>query len=170
MQQKHQNKTSRTPINLNEFVSMIEQWEHLTGNKHSAESVKDQIKVLVEEVKETVSAVDESNPKLLLDGLVDTAFCAISALIKLHKQGFDVVGAAEATAENNLSKFVHVEDQDAATDLANAAQKNTGTIRWSPCGEFMHLQDSEGKVRKHPRFVSNDLSRFVPMSNPWVLS
>lgn len=136
----------------------------LAGNtqKVSFADMKNQHKLILEEIGEITEAFDENDPVELLDGVVDS-FVVLSGLAsKLESLGFDVSKALAQTAENNLSKFPQSEKVAMDTvDMYDAKGIKT-MATFNQLYNAWVITDENGKVRKPTTFVDNDLSNCVP--------
>lgn len=138
-------------------------FNEMAGQQVTFAAIKNQMKRIVEEVNEMQAAIDTNNPTELLDGVVDAYYVLNGLAAILDNMGFNVSGALQKTAENNLSKFPEEETvvEDTIVEYTN---KGINLIAdWSNKYQCWSLKDEHGKVRKPVGYVSNDLSEFVPI-------
>jgi hypothetical protein len=132
-------------------------FNRIAGNdkKLTYADLKFYTELLQEELDETKGGVDLENDEEILDGAVDVLVVALGLVQKLEQLGFDVSGAMEAVAQNNLSKYPR-NKEDAVKSLKPG---------WS-CEEYQGAQlwvikDENGKIRKPWNFKSVDLKQFT---------
>jgi len=139
-------------------------FNEMAGQQVTFAAIKNQMKRIVEEVNEMQAAIDTNNPTELLDGVVDTYYVLNGLTSILDRMGFNVSGALQKTAENNLSKF----PEDTAIVEATIDKYSMDGINvvaaWSIKYQCWSIKDEHGKVRKPVGYVSNDLSEFVPIA------
>jgi hypothetical protein len=132
--------------------------------KVGLDDIKNQYEVVLEEVKETGQAVKENNPVKVLDGVVDSFVTLLGLAKQLEELGFDVLGACQQVADDNLQKFPIEEDtaidsvKSFKTKGINVKAKEVGT---GDAAAFV-LLDENNKVRKPIDFKGTDLSEYVP--------
>jgi hypothetical protein len=82
-------------------------FNHLAGKAvvTGYEELNNQLKLIEEELKETREALDKQNKEGILDGAIDVAVTLFGFMQILENMKFDVAGASEAVATNNLTKF-----------------------------------------------------------------
>ncbi len=133
-------------------------FNRIAGNdkKLTYADLKFQTELLQEELNETYDSITIGNDEEILDGAIDVLVVALGLVQKLERLGFDVSGAMEAVAQNNLSKYPSNEE-DAVKSLEPgwSCTQDQGTSLWV-------IKDGAGKIRKPWNFKSVDLSQFTP--------
>lgn len=130
--------------------------------------IKAQLDLIQEELKETYEALEASDNTKLLDGYCDIMVTAFGLGQQLEVLGMDIDRASRATAENNLDKYIWVEEDPASAvkvvlDSVHALREKgvEATYELNPDYHCYVIKDSNNKVRKPCTFKSNDLSEFV---------
>lgn len=131
------------------------------------QDLRRQVKLIQEELNETNKAIMERNMEAALDGVVDVLVTALGLAQQLESLGCNLSGAAVATSENNLTKFLPTSTKDLSRVIAEevAKFKEAGievTHRVDTERGFVVFKDANDKIRKPSFFVSNDLRDFVP--------
>ena len=133
-------------------------FNRIAGNdkKLTYADLKFYTELLQEELDETKGGVDLENDEEILDGAVDVLVVTLGLVQKLERLGFDVSGAMEAVAQNNLSKYPSNEE-DAVKSLEPgwSCTQDQMTSLWV-------IKDHVGKIRKPWNFKSVDLKQFTP--------
>lgn len=81
------------------------------------EAMENQAKRVLEEVKETLEAIEDRNVKETLDGVVDISVTALYMPFMTQSKEIDVKGAMAEVAANNLAKiFKYYSDAEATKD------------------------------------------------------
>jgi len=126
--------------------------------------LKKQYELINEELKETYEALQQNNPKEVLDGVIDVMVTAIGFIQKLESLGINVQEAMGKTALNNLSKYPITEA--VAIESAEMYDKQGIDVQVTYNSEYdvFVIKDENDKVRKPSNFVSNDLSPYIPES------
>ena len=128
--------------------------------------LRNQIKLIEEELKETKKAVMQNDMEKALDGVVDVLVTAFGLAQQLENLGCDVAGAALATSDNNLTKYMP-DGPDLPRRIAEETMyfKNQGiNVKHyiSPVSGVVVFKDENDKIRKPSFYVSNDLKAFIP--------
>lgn len=130
--------------------------------------IKAQLDLIQEELNETYDALEENDNTKLLDGYCDIMVTAMGLGQQLEVLGMDIDRASRATAENNLDKYIWVEDDTESAVRAVLASVHAlrekgveATYELNPDYHCYVIKDSNNKVRKPCTFKSNDLSEFV---------
>jgi hypothetical protein len=134
--------------------------------KITLEDIKNQYKVVLEEVKETGEAIEENNPVKVLDGVVDSFVTLLGLAKQLEESGFDVLGACQQVAFDNLQKFPTEEDiakasVDSLVNKGVNAQYVESEIETFEGTPYVIL-NGNNKVLKPINFKATDLSEYVP--------
>jgi len=125
------------------------------------DSLKDQLKVLQEEVRETGEALDKNNAVEVLDGCVDVLVVVMGMLAKLARKGIDVGQSMKLVGENNLTKVL--QDYSIAEQTV-AESKVPLYIYPSPLKDvFVVKRQGDNKITKPKGFKSVDLSGCIPV-------
>lgn len=134
--------------------------------KITLEDIKNQYKVVLEEVKETGEAIEKNNPVKVLDGVVDSFVTLLGLAKQLEELGFDVLGACKQVALDNLLKFP-TEETIAKASVESLANKGVkaryveSEVELVVSNVFVIL-DNNNKVRKSIDFKGTELSEYVP--------
>ncbi len=128
----------------------------------SHKDLREQFKLIVEELKETCDGLATNNPEEVLDGTVDVMVTAIGLLQKLQNLGMDVNKALYKTAVNNLSKFPTTEAVAIETAEMYERQGVDVVVEFKSDFDVFVIKDTNDKVRKPSDFVSNDLKDCIP--------
>lgn len=127
------------------------------------ESLKEQIKLIREELDELEEAVEFNQPIEKLDGLCDIVVTALGFGQMLDAQDYIVYEALDAVADNNLSKRIWTEDDMAATqEKYNALGVEVVFDYDQISGSWMCKKVGSGKVMKPASFSSVNLKPYVP--------
>jgi NTP pyrophosphatase (non-canonical NTP hydrolase) len=132
------------------------------SQKVDKEDLNNQVKLIQEELKETIDAIDVDNQVETIDGAVDLLFVTMGLLQKLSNSGYDTETAMKKVAENNLSKFP-TDFKIVTESIKHYADKGI-KVTWSFNNEYKCyvLFDENNKVRKPVDYISVDLSDCVP--------
>lgn len=124
--------------------------------------IKEQYKLIHEEVKEIEEGIELNDPEEVLDGAIDTLVTVLGLLQKLENAGFDIEKALVKTASNNFSKYTP--NEEVALDSFDFYEKKgiPVTVTYNGNHDVYVIKDSSNKVRKPVDFVSNDLKDCVP--------
>jgi hypothetical protein len=147
-----------------EFQAKQDLFNELAGkaDKYSYDDLFNQYLLIVEEgYHEGKEAFEQDNAVKLLDSFVDTLFVVLGALQKMKNAGFDVEGAMQQVADDNLSKF----PIDTFEMLSTVEKYNNEGIQVSVrrIGEFYVIQNkATGKILKPIGFKQTDLSKYCP--------
>lgn len=132
------------------------------------ERIKNQLKLIQEELNETVEALEANDNTGLLDGYCDIMVTTIGFGQQLEQLGMNIGEACLETSKNNLSKFIwEEEDSDMSFYLIQQSQRqylNKGinvTYELNPVYGCYVLKDENNKVRKPINYVSNDVSEYT---------
>lgn len=123
-----------------------------------------QIKLIKEELLELEESVETDNQKETLDGICDVLVTSLGFAQMLTHQGYDVYGALEEVADNNLTKFPSTYDIVVDTfnwfkteypDVTLTASPDQTKSKWV-------IKDQNGKVRKPINYESVVLTNYLP--------
>lgn len=130
----------------------------------SYQDIENQYKVIKEEVKETGKAIEEYNPVKVLDGVVDSLVTILGLAKQLEELGFDVLGACQQVAYDNLQKFPT--EEATAIDSVESFKNKGVVVKFEEVevdgSNVFVLLDANNKVRKPVDFKGTDLSKYVP--------
>ena len=155
---------------VKQLVGMTEDFNNIKSNWSNKEltlaDLKNQFKLIQEEVRELQEGLEDNDPVEILDGALDVLVVTVGLLQQLQDSGVNVEQAAIETGMNNLSKFTMNETLANSTqehyDL-NFPELNVKRFQHS-CnfGKYYVFKDKNNKVRKPVGFTPNDLSSFIP--------
>lgn len=124
------------------FNDIAENLNNVTLTKLEA-----QMKVFIEESKETVDAFTNKDSVELLDGICDS-FVTLAGLMQMaDKMGFKVDEALQRVNENNLSKFIPYASPEIVILPQGWNMDNNKEYN------MLVIKDENGKIRKPPSFV-----------------
>lgn len=152
--------------NLVKFDSLCFKLNDIAGklNNLTKKDIENQLKLIQEELTETVDDLAAGDKVGVLDGYTDLMVTVFGLGEMLKALGFKTEQSLIATAENNDTKFipgnkVSVVDQ---TLKMYAEQGIECKAEYNAEYDCYVIKDSNGKIRKPVGFVSNDLSVYVP--------
>lgn len=147
-------------MNVQERYNEVEKFNRIAGNLTDVTVAKleAQMKVFIEESKETADAFSNKDSVELLDGICDS-FVTLAGLMQMaEKMGFKVDEALKRVNENNLSKFpTHV-----TYDAKRQYEASEWRVVFDTDYRLYILKDSNGKVRKPVGFKPVQISDLVP--------
>jgi len=150
----------------NDFISDCKLFNIIAGKDGvpTKKTLLEQIELIQEELNETRHDLLSNNYTGLLDGYVDVMVTAAGLGQMLDALKMNTVGAMQATAANNLTKFVPERETEVLIDTLSLYQEKKVPIIYerSPQHNLIVFKDMNNKVRKPSNFVSNDVSSFVP--------
>lgn len=128
------------------------------------EDLKNQYKVVLEEVEELGDELEINNPVKVLDGVVDTLVTVLGMARQLEDLGFDVLGACQQVAFDNLMKYPLTESVAIDTQKFYLDKGINTTYQESitELGKRYVILDVNNKVRKPYNFIGTDLTDYVP--------
>lgn len=151
----------------NEFIRDCQLFNTIAGKAGipTKKALLEQIELIQEELNETKMAIMTNDNVGLLDGYVDVGVTWSGLGQMLDALKMNTLGAMEATAANNLTKFVSEFDTDILIDTLALYQSKSVPIIYErhPDTAMVVFKDMNNKVRKPSNFVSNDVSEFVPV-------
>lgn len=157
------------PYTLNDFKCDVDEFNIIAGKLPEYVLVADiakQVDLVHEEAKELLCDTKLHNYEGVLDGLCDVLYTAAYLMTLMSNAGYDVEGAMQETARNNLSKFIpntpegnirlkQTLEYYGGLNVAVFAELHGPSQQWV-------VKNSVGKVMKPIDFVSNDLRKFIP--------
>lgn len=150
----------------NDFMNDCKLFNAIAGKDGvpTKKALLEQIELIQEELNETKRDLLAGNHTGLLDGYVDVMVTAAGLGSMLDALKMDTLKAMQATAANNLTKFVNENDTDTLITTINLYQDKGVAIIYERNAKHNQVvfKDMQNKVRKPSNFVSNDVSMFVP--------
>lgn len=157
-----------TGYSTNDFMNDCKLFNCIAGKDGvpTKKSLLEQIELIQEELNETKRDLLAGNHTGLLDGYVDVGVTWAGLGQMLDALKMDTLGAMQATAANNLTKFVNENNNDVLIDtLALYQGKNIPIVyERNALHNLVVFKDINNKVRKPSNFVSNDVSKYVPIN------
>ncbi len=152
-------------MNTKKLEKRVKQWNARCGNTSCTKDstleevvsyTLPQAKVILEEVKELLAALEDRDETEIKDGVVDVLFTSLR-LVSLLKNKYDIFGMAEKVCDNNDLKYttneVEICEHDKwdveGTDICEATVEGV---------KYYCLKDENGKVRKWKGFPKVELS------------
>lgn len=133
------------------------------------QDLKNQYKVVLEEVNELGDELEVNNPVKVLDGVVDSLVTILGMAKQLEELGFDVLGACQQVSFDNLQKFPS--NEQVAFDSVEHYLKNGEDVYFEgvslnqddpDSNTVFVLLDNNNKIRKPVGFKGTDLMQYVP--------
>lgn len=156
----------------------VEKFNEIAGAPHNYQTVLNKLKIVLEEVYETLDAVSivgtdlqgnaahELSPvidtKELLDGVVDIIYTVFALPKELEALGYDVFGALETVCENNNTKFVKTASEVELSVRWYASQGVECKSVYNEKHDCYSIVDINQKVRKPLNYKSVELKEFLP--------
>lgn len=149
---------------FNDFQEDVYCFNEVAGKSKlvSYRDLKEQYKLIVEELKETEEGLAKNDPEEVLDGVVDVLVTALGLLQRLESLGINTSDAMRITAGNNWSKFPINEAVAIESAEMYDRQGIDVQVRYNSEYDVFVIKDENDKVRKPSNFVSNDLKNCVP--------
>lgn len=154
-------------MSIEQIEQRIKQWNERCGNTscNNQDTLEDvvrkvlpQAKVILEEAKELVSALDVKDENEIKDGIADVLFTSLR-LVSLLGDKYDVLGMLNAVCDNNDLKYTT--DYDAFVTTEKWWNASTFDIATVVNGVTHYcLKNENGKVVKPKDFPKVDLSVF----------
>lgn len=131
-----------------------------TSEDYSKEAIDNQLKIILSEVQEMVTAYNEETPVDLAAEAVDVVVTVIGLLQKLNNAGIDCYTIAKRIGEKNLEKFPTSIALVEATvkDYADKGIKVTAVANTNHFPVKYTIRDEHGKTRKPLGFTKVNLS------------
>lgn len=152
-------------MQLNKIYNDISKFNMVAGKSpipNDWEQKKNQLARVLEEVKETITAVENKDKLELLDGFCDILYTALYLGEMLKADGIDVQGAMEEVCENNLSKFtLSYEFARKSSWLYENSGVEVYLSQDEETGYFSVKRISDDKVMKLINHQSPDLKKFI---------
>ena len=157
-------------MSIKQIEQRIRQWNERCGNTSCNEQdtlddvvrkVIPQAKVILEEAKELVAALDVKDENEIKDGIADVLFTSLR-LVSLLGDKYDVLGMLNAVCDNNDLKYTTNQVEFFAAggvwDKLSDGCKNEVTEIDGVT--YYSLKNENGKVVKPKDFPKIDLSKF----------
>lgn len=153
--------------NLQDLYEDVDLFNKVAGKAapKSKEDLLNQLRLVQEELNETVAAVQAGDAVESLDGAIDTAVTLFGFIKQLETLGAKVGEAACNTAYNNMSKFTDFETAQATVEQLRKSNPNqvftSEPYIMSQDSIVWVIKDGHGKVRKPINYKKNDIARFA---------
>lgn len=154
-------------MSIEKIEQRIKQWNERCGNTSCNEQdtldavvrkVMPQAKVILEEAKELVVALEAKDENEIKDGIADVLFTSLR-LVSLIGDKYDVLGMLNVVCDNNDLKYTT--DYDAFVTTEKWWNADTFDIATVVDGvTYYCLKNENGKVVKPKDFPKVDLSEF----------
>lgn len=154
-------------MSIKQIEQRIKQWNERCGNTSCnkqdtlddvVRKVMPQAKVILEEAKELVVALEDKDENEIKDGIADVLFTSLR-LVSLLGDKYDVLGMLNAVCDNNDLKYTT--DYDAFVTTQKWFNADTFDIATVVDGvNYYCLKNENGKVVKPKDFPKVDLSEF----------
>lgn len=148
-------------MNIQERYNEVKRFNEIGGNLHDVtlEKLEAQMKVFIEESKETADAFTNKDSVELLDGICDS-FVTLAGLMQMaERMGFEVNEALQRVNQNNLSKFPHgvIDENDYAV-----YQRQGWEVDYHTGYNCCVIKDANLKIRKPLGFKSVQINDLAP--------
>lgn len=152
------------PYNIACFQKDQDAFNIISGQdeKTSIEDIKNQLKLINEEVFELEADVETENYVGMTGELIDVLFTTLGMIQKFEAKGINMNKAMQIIAEANLSKFPALYSE---AEESKEFYKQKGievNISYNETYDVYVLKDENDKVRKAVNFVKADVSSCVP--------
>lgn len=148
-------------MNIEERYNEVEVFNEIAGNLDNVtvEKLEAQMKVFIEESKETAAAFENKDAVELLDGICDS-FVTLAGLMQMAEElGFAVNEALKRVNRNNLDKYISRVVKDDEFD-------HYDSLGWTAIYNNRYdcyvLKDENGKIRKPVGFVPVEIAALAP--------
>lgn len=132
------------------------------AEKTSIEDIKNQLKLIKEEVFELEADVETGNYVGMTGELVDVLFTTLGMIQKFEGLGVNMNKAMQIIAEANLSKFPALYQEAEESQEFYESKGIEVNISYNETYDVYILKDENNKVRKDVNFVKADVSSCVP--------
>lgn len=131
-----------------------------TSEDYSKEAIESQLKIILSEVEELVTAFNEETPTDVAAEAVDVVVTVIGLLQKLNNAGIDCYTIAKRIGEKNLEKFPSslALVEASIKDYTDKGIKVTAVANTEYFTGKYVIRDEHGKVRKPLGFTKVNLS------------
>jgi hypothetical protein len=150
---------------MQEFIIKCKLFNTIAGKdgKPSAVALHQQLMLIKEELNETIHDLETGDMVGVLDGYTDIAVTWAGFGQMLDALGMNIEDALIETADNNLTKFISIENDDEVINTIDLYADKGDIISvetYKPLKLYV-FKDINNKVKKPKSFVSNDLSKFI---------
>lgn len=145
------------------FAEQVKEFNRIAGKDGvpSKQDLLNQLKIIMEEVKETIDDLEKEDKVGILDGYTDMMVTVVGFGQMLEKLNVPIHAALYATAENNLTKFPRY-NEDIVIETFNQYMQKHNTVSCSNFEGRCVFKNEHDKVLKPAGYVTNDLSTFIP--------
>lgn len=154
---------------LDSFATKVLEFNTIAGKNTvpTKQDLLNQMKIIMEEVKETINDLEANDRVGVLDGYTDMMVTVVGFGQMLNNLNIPTNAALHETADNNLTKFPRIND-NLTVLYANTARKypqhKVGCTVYEDRAVF---KNENNKVLKPEGYIPNDLSLHVP--DTWML-
>lgn len=148
-------------MNIQERYEEVKRFNDIAGNLSNVtvEKLEAQMKVFIEESKETADAFDNKDAVELLDGICDSFVTLAGLMMMAERMGFKVDEALKRVNRNNIEKFPErfISDED------HEFYKSQGwRVDFHMGYECCIIKDQNGKIRKPVGFKPVKIADLTP--------
>jgi NTP pyrophosphatase (non-canonical NTP hydrolase) len=149
---------------ISAYKESIYAFNNLSGqaNKVAHKDIYNQVKLIEEETKELLEAIEAEDIVEVVDAVGDILFVVLGLQQKLENLGINVDEACKRIAENNLSKFPAY---DSIAETTVTTYENMGvkcTKEFNEEYQRWVIKDTNSKVRKPVGYVSVNIEDCIP--------
>jgi len=146
-----------------QFADKVRTFNIIAGKDKvpTKQDLVNQMKIILEEVKETIDDLEANNREGVLDGYTDMMVTVVGFGHMLEALNVPVRAALHATADNNMTKFPRPDDNIVNDTLALYPDVKVQAI-YNSTYDMIVFKDANNKVRKPAGYVANSLVHFVP--------
>lgn len=155
-----------------EHYEAVKKWNLKCGNRTEEygtiefwRSTENQTKLVLEEVKETLEALELGDSVALLDGILDIRFVLDWLTEQVTQAGFDVDGAMKAVIDNNNTKIFNTYTAALETAEYHESLGVDGVYIKSSLingKDYFTVRNINGKIMKPIGFQSVELKQYCP--------
>jgi hypothetical protein len=159
-----ENTTTNCTYTFLQFMQDNFKFNTIAGkdNLLALEDLKDQQKLIIEEVDEITDGLAVNDATDVLDGLIDSYVTLAGLQQKLQNLGIDVNEAMKRIADNNLSKFCDTIQLAKETQLHYIDKGVETFIEYNQIYDKYVVKNTAMKVMKPVGFKSVDLADLIP--------
>ena len=154
-------------MSIKQIEQRIKQWNERCGNTscNNQDTLEDvvrkvipQAKVILEESKELVAALESKDENEIKDGIADVLFTSLR-LVSLLGEKYDVLGMLNVVCDNNDLKYTTDRDEFSTHDKW-CVDNTIDVVSIVDDVMYYSLKNENGKVVKPKDFPKVDLSKF----------
>ena len=127
------------------------------------QDIVNQLKLIKEELQETIDDLEAGDYVGVLDGYCDIMVTTVGLGMILDQLGFNTTEALNDTADNNLTKYIQAHDQEAFSSTVIKYKDQNVKYNINPYYDLTYFLNENNKIMKPAGFVSNDLTKHVPI-------